>query len=78
MNVKIDKVQNSVGEMCPMPIAHLAKNMRDMAKVQVLEVQADDEGAHSDIPAWCEHTNNKFLGEEASGEFTKYFVEKGA
>lgn len=77
MNVKIDKVQNSVGEMCPMPIAHLAKNMRDMAKGQVLEVQADDEGAHSDIPAWCEQTKNKFLGEEASGEFTKYFVEKG-
>ena len=28
MDIKADKVQNSVGQMCPMPIAFLAKNMR--------------------------------------------------
>jgi tRNA 2-thiouridine synthesizing protein A len=78
MNVKVDKVQNSIGQMCPMPIAHLAKNMRELAAGQVLELQADDEGAHADIPAWCEQTRNKFLGEEASGDFFKYFVKKGA
>jgi tRNA 2-thiouridine synthesizing protein A len=78
MNVKVDKVQNSIGQMCPMPIAHLAKNMRELAAGQVLELQADDEGAHADIPAWCEQTHNKFLGEEVSGDFFKYYVKKGA
>jgi TusA-related sulfurtransferase len=78
MDEKVDKVQNSIGQMCPMPIAHLAKNMREMTAGQVLELQADDEGAHADIPAWCEQTHNKFLGEEASGDFFNYFIKKGA
>lgn len=78
MDVKVDKVQDSRGQMCPMPIAHLAKTMREMITGQVLEIQADDEGAHADIPAWCNQTHNKFLGEEPSGEFFKYYVKKGA
>lgn len=78
MDIKVHKVQDSLGEMCPMPIAHLAKNIRSMETGQVLEIQADDEGAHSDIPAWCEQTGNPFLGEEKVGEYSKYFVKKGA
>ena len=76
MDVKVDKVQDSIGQLCPMPIALLAKNMRDMEPGQVLEVQADDDGAHADIPSWCRQTNNEFLGEEEAGEFFKYFVKK--
>ncbi|MBM3136652.1 MAG: sulfurtransferase TusA family protein [Chloroflexi bacterium] len=78
MDIKADKVQDSIGQLCPMPIAHLAKNMKTMEPGQVLEIQADDEGAHSDIPAWCEQTGNPFLGEENVGEYSKYFVKKGA
>ena len=76
MDIKVDKVQNSVGQLCPMPIAFLAKNMRKMEVGQVLEIQADDEGAHADIPAWCEQTGNEFLGETDAGGFTKYYVRK--
>ncbi len=76
MNVKADKVQNSIGQMCPMPIAFLAKNMKKMEVGQILEVQADDEGAHADIPAWCEQTGNEFLGEEQADGFVKYWVKK--
>jgi TusA-related sulfurtransferase len=76
MDIKADKVQNSIGQMCPMPIAFLAKNMRKMEIGQVLEVHADDEGAHADIPAWCKQTGNAFLGEEDAGTFFKYFVKK--
>ncbi len=76
MDIKADKVQNSIGQMCPMPIAFLAKNMRKMEVSQVLEVQADDEGAHADIPAWCEQTGNEFLGKEQVDGFVKYWVKK--
>ncbi|MBN1583160.1 MAG: sulfurtransferase TusA family protein [Anaerolineae bacterium] len=76
MDIKVDKVQNSIGQMCPMPIAFLAKTVRKMEVGQVLEVQADDDGAHADIPAWCEQTGNEFLGEENAGDFFKYFVKK--
>jgi TusA-related sulfurtransferase len=76
MDVKVDQVQDSIGQMCPMPIAFLARNMRKMEVGQVLEIQADDEGAHADIPAWCEQTGNKFLGEQEADGFWKYYVKK--
>jgi TusA-related sulfurtransferase len=76
MNMKADLVQDSIGQMCPMPIANLAKNMRAMEKGQILEIRADDEGAHADIPSWCRQTNNEFLGEEDAGEYFIYLVKK--
>ena len=75
-NIKVDKVQDSIGQMCPMPIAHMAKNMRTMEVGQVLEVRADDEGARADIPAWCQQTGNEFLGQENAGDYVKYYVRK--
>jgi len=74
--MKGDLLQDSLGQMCPMPIAFMAKNMRKMEVGQVLEIWADDEGAHADVPAWCEQTGNEFLGEEDAGDYTKYFVKK--
>jgi tRNA 2-thiouridine synthesizing protein A len=76
VDIKADKVQNSIGQLCPMPIAFLAKNMKKMVTGQILEVQADDEGAHADIPAWCEQTGNDFLGEQEADGFVKYWVKK--
>jgi len=76
MSIQADKVQNSIGQMCPMPIAMLAKNMRQMQAGQVLEIQADDEGAQADIPAWCQQTGNEYLGSEAAQGFVRYFVKK--
>jgi tRNA 2-thiouridine synthesizing protein A len=76
MEKKVDVVQDSIGQMCPMPIAYLAKNMRTMEVGQILEIQSDDDGAHADVPAWCEQTKNEFLGEEASGDFFKYYIKK--
>ena len=76
MDVKVEKVQDSIGQLCPMPIAFLAKNMRDMESGQVLEIHADDDGAHADIPSWCRQTNNEFLGEENAGDFFKYYIKK--
>jgi len=76
MDIKPDKVQDSIGQLCPMPIVFLAKNMRKMESGQVLEVRADDEGAHADIPAWCEQTGNEFLGQENAGDYSKYYVKK--
>jgi tRNA 2-thiouridine synthesizing protein A len=78
MDIKADMVQDSVGQLCPMPIAFMAKNVKKMEVGQVLEIQADDEGAHADIPAWCEQTGNEFLGEEPVEDYVRYFVKKTA
>ncbi|MBN1641931.1 MAG: sulfurtransferase TusA family protein [Anaerolineae bacterium] len=76
MDIVADVVQDSIGQMCPMPIAYMARNMRKMAAGQVLEVQADDEGAHADVPAWCAQTGNEFLGEEEADGYFRYFIRK--
>jgi len=76
MDIQVDKVQDSIGQMCPMPIAFLAKNVRTMTAGQVLEVRADDEGAQADIPAWCEQTGNEFLGREQAEDHIRYYVKK--
>jgi tRNA 2-thiouridine synthesizing protein A len=73
-----DKVQDSIGQPCPMPIVGMAKNLRGMAAGQVLEVHADDPGAKADVPAWCRQTGNEFLAEEDAGSFQKYWVRKKA
>lgn len=75
-DIKVDKVQDSIGQACPMPIVHMAKNMKTMESGQVIEIHADDDGAHADIPAWCELTGNEFIGEEEAGDYVKYFVRK--
>jgi tRNA 2-thiouridine synthesizing protein A len=76
MSIEADKIQDSIGQLCPMPIAFLARNMRGMEPGQVLEIRADDEGAHADIPAWCEQTGNEFHGEEPADGYFKYYVRK--
>ena len=76
MDAKVNMVQNSIGQLCPMPIAFMAKNMKKLEPGQVLEIQADDEGAHADVPAWCEQTGNEFLGEESDDGFVRYYVRK--
>lgn len=76
MAIQADMVQDSIGQLCPMPIAFMARNIKKLEPGQVLEIQADDEGAHSDVPAWCEQTGNEFLGEEPADGYYRYFVKK--
>lgn len=76
MDIKADMIQDSIGQLCPMPIAFMAKNIKKLETGQILEIQADDEGAHADVPAWCEQTGNEFLGEEPADDYFRYFVKK--
>ncbi|MFL7791555.1 MAG: sulfurtransferase TusA family protein [Anaerolineae bacterium] len=76
MDIQADMVQDSIGQLCPMPIAFMARNIKKLESGQILEIQADDEGAHADVPAWCEQTGNEFLGEEPAEDYFRYFVKK--
>ncbi|MDY6874773.1 MAG: sulfurtransferase TusA family protein [Chloroflexota bacterium] len=78
MDVQVNMVQDSIGQLCPMPIAFMAKNIKKLEAGQVLEIRADDEGAHSDVPAWCEQTGNEFLGKESAAGYFRYYVRKKA
>jgi tRNA 2-thiouridine synthesizing protein A len=71
-----DRVEDFRGQLCPMPIVNMARVIKKMEAGQVLELWADDDGAHADVPAWCAQTGNEFLGEEEAGDYTRYFVKK--
>lgn len=71
-----DRMEDFRGQLCPMPIVNMARVIKKMEAGQVLELWADDEGAHADVPAWCDQTGNEFLGEEEAGDYTRYFVKK--
>jgi tRNA 2-thiouridine synthesizing protein A len=74
--MKGDVILDARGQMCPMPIVNMAKKMKELKPEQVLEVWADDEGAHADVPAWSQKTGNAFLGEEGAEGYTRYLVRK--
>ncbi|MBE9507343.1 MAG: sulfurtransferase TusA family protein [Chloroflexi bacterium] len=78
VDIEVNMVQDSIGQLCPMPIAFMARNVKKLEAGQVLEVRADDDGAHADVPAWCEQTGNEFLGEEPADGYFRYYVRKKA
>jgi rhodanese-related sulfurtransferase/TusA-related sulfurtransferase len=58
------------GLSCPMPILRARKAMDTIAVGEVLEVLASDKGAPADFRAWCQQTDQKFLGlTEENGYF---------
>ncbi len=76
--MQADRVEDFNGQMCPMPIVNMARAIKKMKVGQILEIWADDEGAHADVPAWCAKTGNEFLDEKDAGDYTRYFVKKTA
>lgn len=53
---------NERGHRCPMPVIAVARAARDAVAGTVIAVACTDEGAASDIPAWCEMRGVDYLG----------------
>ena len=76
MTTAADATLDCVGLYCPMPVVQAAQKLKGMAPGQVLEIIADDPGAKSDIPAWCQATGNEFLGLVEEGKESRLYVRK--
>lgn len=75
-DVEADEVLDCVGLACPMPIFKTANKIKEMRPGQVLEVQSDDDGIRSDMPAWCNKTGNEYLGVITADGEHRSFVRK--
>ena len=65
-----DKVLDTRGLLCPLPILKAKKSIADVPKGGVLEVLATDPGSVADFEAFCRATGNTLLAHsEASGTF---------
>jgi tRNA 2-thiouridine synthesizing protein A len=76
MATNADETLDCVGLYCPMPIVKTAAKLRQMQPGQVLEIQADDKGIKSDMPAWCKATGNEFVCQEEEGGEIRVYVRK--
>lgn len=74
--MQADRTEDCRGQLCPMPIVNMARTIKKMEVGQVLELLADDEGAHNDVPAWTAKTGNEFLGKEPADDYFRYFVKR--
>ena len=71
-----DMTLDCYGLLCPMPIIKTAEKIKELKIGQVLEVLSTDEGIKTDMPAWCQATEQEFLGIEEKGGEYRVFVKK--
>lgn len=72
-----DKVLDAKGLACPMPIVKTKKAMQDMDAGQVLEVQATDKGAKSDLAAWTKSGGHELLEDTEKDGVLTFWIKKG-
>lgn len=55
---------NLKGMKCPQPIVETARALKAAADLDVVIIEATDEGFYRDIKAWCAKTNNELVSLE--------------
>lgn len=74
--MKGDRLLDTLGLFCPVPIVRTAEAIRRMAAGEVLEVLSDDRVILLDMPAWCRSTGHRFLGMRRDGPTLHLFLKK--
>ncbi len=71
--VKVAKVLDARGLMCPMPVVKTGQAIKQIGVGEVLEVIATDPASKPDITAWAKMTGNEVVAvEEQPGSPTQY------
>ena len=71
-----DRVLDTRGSFCPVPVIETAKAMDSLAPGEVLEVLSDDIGVKLDIPAWCQGQGQRLLGMVEEGTLIRIRILK--
>lgn len=69
-------VIDATGQMCPLPVIALAKQISDVPVGSLVEVLSDDSAAATDIPAWCRMRDQDYVGAEPRDATTAYRVRR--
>ncbi|WP_042224016.1 sulfurtransferase TusA family protein [Oceanobacillus manasiensis] len=73
----VTKILDAKGLACPMPIVKTKKAMNDLNSGDVLEVQATDKGAKSDLAAWAKSGGHELLKDTEEDDVLKFWIKKG-
>jgi tRNA 2-thiouridine synthesizing protein A len=77
-DIAVDKVLDTKGMSCPIPILKTKKALEALSKDQVLKVETTDSGSQKDMPAWAKRTGNEILKVEESGGTFTFYIRKTA
>ena len=69
-----DKLLDTKGLRCPLPVLRARKAMKDMDPGQVIEIHATDPGSVQDFQAFCETTGHLLLDSGRDGEVCRRSV----
>ncbi|MEY3633150.1 MAG: hypothetical protein RI937_1348 [Pseudomonadota bacterium] len=73
-----DRVLDTRGLNCPMPILKAKKTLNEMTGGSLLKVLATDPGAVRDFEYFCRHTGHQLMeSTESEGEFRFLIRRKG-
>jgi tRNA 2-thiouridine synthesizing protein A len=70
------KVVDAKGQSCPMPVLMAAKGIKEIGSGQIMLVEATDNGARSDIPAWASQTGNEVVESDEAAGVLKFYIRK--
>ena len=70
------KTVDAKGQSCPMPVLMTAEGIKEIDSGQIMLVEATDNGARSDIPAWASQTGNELVESEESDGVMRFYIKK--
>jgi tRNA 2-thiouridine synthesizing protein A len=74
--VKIDKVLDVKGLVCPRPMVMTMNTLKTMEKGQVLHVLANDSSTKHSIPALCERSGYKLVEMKDEAGTISFVIQK--
>jgi tRNA 2-thiouridine synthesizing protein A len=66
--LKVDKILDCSGLLCPTPVVRLSKAIKEIAVGQTLQLIATDPGAPPDMNAWVRQTGHELLASHQEGK----------
>ncbi len=74
--ISVDRVVDSRGTFCPVPIIEAREALENMEPGQVLQVLATDLGSKADFPAFSRNTGHQLLAVEEKDRAYVFYLRK--
>ncbi len=76
VEVKIDKVLDVLGMICPRPMVMTMSTLKTLQKGEVLQVKANDSSTKHSIPSLCERGGYKLLEMKEEAGVITFVIQK--
>ncbi|MBI4302139.1 MAG: sulfurtransferase TusA family protein [Chloroflexi bacterium] len=71
-----DRVVDSRGTLCPLPVVDTKRAIDEMASGQILKLLATDPGSESDMKAWSRRTGHQILYAKTEDKVFTFYIQK--